>query len=229
MKSLVQFVQESLITEALVLFKVNGRNHQLGAKIEDGLRNFLKFAKKSYSFNNKTDLEKFYKDFKEYAKLSISDLKEFAIVDAASLANLIINNHEKLQEAGWKLDKIKSFDESARQKEYKKWKASEDYVEGKAFSRKDAEDESEDELERTMVVYHCDDPGDESLVREYTFKGKVTKDNQRQISMIKMDWCYQTDNDYYDARPILLSNYLKKSDAELEARTAVDDIIGKFD
>lgn len=229
MKSLVQFIQESLITEGFILFKPNTRNHQLAAKVEDGLRNFLKFAKTSYSFNNKADLEKFYKAFKDYAKLDISDLKEFGIVDAVTLANLIITNREKLQEAGWKLDKIKSFDESARQKEYKKWKASDDYVEGKAFSRKDAEDESEDELERTMVVYHCDDPGNDAMIREYTFKGKVTRENQRQVSMIKMDWAYQTDSDYYDARPILLSNYLKKSDAELEARTAVDDIIGKFD
>ena len=39
-----------------------------------------------------------------------------------------------------------------------------------------------------------------------------------------MDWHDQTGLNYYDARPILLSNYLKKSEAELAKReVAFDD------
>ena len=41
--------------------------------------------------------------------------------------------------------------------------------------------------------------------------------------MLKMDWCDKTGLKYYDARPILLSNYLKKSDAELAKREIVFD------
>ena len=47
--------------------------------------------------------------------------------------------------------------------------------------------------------------------------------------MLKVDWKYMTGLKYFDARPILLSNYLKKSDAELQKREITDDIIGKMD
>ena len=233
MKSLVEFINESLISEALTLylFKPKAATAQIAANFEDALRNFLESSKKEYSFNNKADLESFFKDFRDYAKREVkdNDRKILGVTDAASLANLIITNVEKLKEAGWKINKIKSFNESEREKKYKAWKKSDKYVEGKKFNKKEAEEESEDELNRIMVVYYVNDPKDESTTLEYEFTGKVNKDNQEQISMIKMDWHYATGLGYYDARPILLSNYLKKTDAELEAKSAVDDIIGKFD
>lgn len=229
MKSIANYINESLLTESVHILKLRAATAQRGVKIEDALKAFCKYSKTRYSFNNKQDLDKFFKAFCEYSKISNTDLKAFGITDGASIARLLINKKEDLEKEGWKFDAIKSFDETEMQKEYKAWKASDDYAEGKKFNRDDYKDADEETLVRTLVVYDVNDPGNPETTLQYDYEGKRNKDNEHQTNMRKMDWHYATNLKYYDARPILLSNYLKKSDEELAKRDVMDDIIGKND
>lgn len=196
---------------------------QDAANIEDAIKNFLNTTSKRYSFENKSDLDQLFKDFCKKSKIDNKLLKEFGIIDGKSIAKLITSHKEELEKDGWKFNAIKSFDETEQQKKYKAWKKSDDYVEGKKFNKADYKDADEEELERTLVVYDANDPGNDETTIEYDFYGKVGKDTSHQINMIKVDWHYGTGLKYYDARPILLSNYLKKSDAELAKREVVFD------
>ena len=228
MKSLVEYINESIvINEKLYFFKPNAKTFKSAADIEDAVKSFLNNATKRYSFENKSDLDQLFKDFCNFAKkhyaIDNKVLKEFNVIDGKSIARLITSHKEELEKDGWKFDAIKSFDESEQQKKYKAWKNSDDYVEGKKFVKRELKDADEEELERTLVVYDSNDPGNDETTIEYDFYGKVGKDTSHQINMIKVDWHYETGLKYYDARPILLSNYLKKSDAELAKREVVFD------
>ena len=96
--------------------------------VEDKIRSFLNITKKRYSLNSKYDIESLFNDFIKITELDLKLLKEFGIRDGKSLAKLLINNKEKLENEKWNLKAIKSFDESELKKEYKKWKESKDYV-----------------------------------------------------------------------------------------------------
>lgn len=224
MKSLVEYINENLyINEALILFKPSAKTAQDAAKIEDAIKSFINNSNKRYSFDNKTDLQQMFKDFCSKSKISTKLLKEFGVIDGKTIASLIIANKEKLEKDGWKFDCIKSFDETEQQKKYKAWKESDNYVKGEKFSKADLKDADEEELVRTLVVYDVNNPGNEETTIKYDFYGKMGKDTMHQINMIKVDWKYGTGLKYYDARPILLSNYLKKSDAELAKHEIVFD------
>ena len=215
MKSLVEYINENLhINEALILFKPSAKTAKNAADIEDAMKGFLQNTNKRYSFENKSDLDQLFKDFCNFAKkhyaIDNKVLKEFNVIEGKSIAKLITSNKEELEKAGWKFDAIKSFDETEQQKKYKAWKNSDDYVEGKKFVKRELKDADEEELERTLVVYDVNDPANNETTIEYDFYGKVGKDTSHQINMIKVDWKYSTGLKYYDARPILLSNYCKK-------------------
>lgn len=224
MKSLTEYINENMmINEKLYFFKPSAQKAQDAANIEDAIKNFLNTTSKRYSFENKSDLDQLFKDFCKKSKIDNKLLKEFGIIDGKSIAKLITSHKEELEKDGWKFNAIKSFDETEQQKKYKAWKKSDDYVEGKKFNKANYKDADEEELERTLVVYDANDPGNDETTIEYDFYGKVGKDTSHQINMIKVDWHYGTGLKYYDARPILLSNYLKKSDAELAKREVVFD------
>lgn len=222
MRSLTTYINETLetiINEAFILVKPTAKTATDAAKLEDGIRSFLNTTKTRYSFNNKQDLQQFFKDFCDKTKINNAILKEFGMTDGHAIAQKIIDNKEKLEKEGWKLTAIKSFDESAREKEYKAWKNSDDYVQGKTFNKDDYKDADEQTLTRTLVVYDRDNPGNPDTTLEYEFTGKRSKDNMHQVHMIRQDWCQYTKLNYYNnARECLLSYYLKKSDAELAKR-----------
>lgn len=225
MKTLIEYINENIIlNEALILFKPTAKTAQNAANVEDKLKSFFNNSKKRYSFENQTDIKQMYNDFVKYARLDNKVLKEFNIVDGKTIVYLIVNNKEALEAAGWNFNCIKSFDESEMEKEYKSWKNSDNYVEGKKFNREEYKDADEEELKRILVVYDRNDPGNEDTVIEYEFTGKRTKENSHQANMCKMDWAYSTGLDYWkNANTILLSNYLKKTDAELAKREVVFD------
>lgn len=222
MKSLANYICETLeaqINEAFILFKPTAKTAANAAKFEDELRSFLNNTKTRYSFNNKQDLQQFFKDFCDKSKINKAILKEFGMTDGHAIAQKIIDNKEKLEQDKWNLFAIKSFDESAREREYKAWKDSDDYVQGKTFNKDDYKDADEQTLTRTLVVYDRDNPGNTDTTLEYEFNGKRSKDNMHQVHMIRQDWCKYTGLNYYNnARECLLSYYLKKSDAELAKR-----------
>ena len=227
MKTLVEYINESLqqINEELILFKPTAKNAQDAALVEDKIRSFLNITKKRYSLNSKNEIEKLFNDFIKFAELDLKLLKEFGIINGKSLAKLLINNKEKIEKEKWNLNAIKSFDKKEIEKEYEKWKNSDDYTPGKKLDKSKYKDASEEELKRVLVVYDRMDPGNEATVIEYDFNGKRTKENSHQSNMRKMDWAKETGLDYWkNANTILLSNYLKKSDAELAKReVAFDD------
>lgn len=232
MKSLATYIYESLevqINEAFVLLKPTAKTAANAAKFEDELRGFLNTTKTRYSFNNKQDLQQFFKDFCDSSNINKAILKEFGMTDGHTIAQKIIDNKEKLEQYKWNLAAIKSFDESdesARKKEYKAWKNSDDYVQGKTFNKDDYKDADKQTLTRTLVVYDRNNPSNPDTTLEYEFTGKRSLDNMHQVHMIRQDWCQYTGLNYYNnARDCLLPYYLKKSDAELAKRkiTLTDD------
>lgn len=231
MRNLTDFIAEALKSSngSTSLFKMTKENAQKALNLQDKLRDFVKHSKSEYSLTSKTDLEKMFRDFIRYAHVDIATLKEFNITSGLDLANLLIENKEGLEKDGWVFTKIKSFNETELEKQYKKWKSSGDYVEGRKFDKEKVKDLEEDELKRILVVYDVNDPENEDTTIDYNFKGKRGKDTDHDVNMIKMDWKYKTHLKYFDARPILLSNYLKKTSEELKKREITDDIIGKMD
>jgi len=218
MKHINDFIVETLLTEGAHLFKITASNVHKGIKLEDALKNFINNSKKRYSFTNKQDLQALFKDYCSSSHLDRSDLREFGLTSGDAIATLINNKKEELEKEGWKFDCIKTFDESEREKEYKAWKNSDDYVEGKKLDRNNAKEEPTDELTRTMVIYDVNFPGSPDRTLEYEFKGVRSANNMHQVHMLRMDWHHKTGGKYYDARECFLSYYLKKSDEELKER-----------
>ena len=219
MKGLVKYINEALVSNSGTkhLFKITKDNAKNAALIEDELSSFLMHSKKRYSFTNKNDLEQFFKDFVSYSKISKDVLKEFGLISGSVIADLITKHHDELVNDGWNFKSIKSFDETEREKEYKKWKKSDDYVEGKKL-RDERELSDENELKRTLVVYDADWPGNPDTTLEYDFYGKRGKLTDHQVNMIRVDYHYRTGINYYKANTALLSNYLKKDEEALKKK-----------
>lgn len=219
MKGLVKYINEALVSNSGTkhLFKITKDNAKNAALIEDELSSFLMHSKKRYSFTNKNDLEQFFKDFVSYSKISKDVLKEFGLISGSKIADLITKHHDELVNDGWNFKSIKSFDETEREKEYKKWKKSDDYVEGKKL-RDERELSDENELKRTLVVYDADWPGNPDTTLEYDFYGKRGKLTDHQVNMIRVDYHYRTGINYYKANTALLSNYLKKDEEALKKK-----------
>lgn len=201
----------------VIFSNVTIKNIREAIRLQDAIKDFLSSTKSSYSLGSKIDIEKMFKEFNNKYKIEYYILKEFGIIGGRSMAELLLKSHQILVDENWNLSKIKDFDETKRQKQYKRWKESEDYVEGKHFGESNCGVE-----ERIMIVYDVNDPLNRENIFEYTLKGKVGKKTMDQVSMFKTDWHYQTGIKYYDARPILLENYLKKSEEELKRVVIVD-------
>lgn len=227
MKSLTEFIRESLLLEALILFKPTAKTAQAAANVEDAIKAFINNSGKKYSINSKTDVKQVYDDFLRYCAkgpntrgVKSETLKEVGITDGKELLNLIANHADELEKD--KVDINKFFKMTQLEKDYKAWTKSDDYSKGEKFNPEDA-DESEDELRRTLLIYNAKDPGNTDEIRKYDFYGKMGKSTSHQVNMRKMDWKYETGLNYYDARPILEYNYRKKSKEELEKVEFIDD------
>lgn len=226
MKTLQEYINEALVSKSGTkhLFKITKDNAKNVGLIEDKLSAFFKHSKKRYSFTNKTDLKQMFDDFVSYSGISRSTLKEFGLISGAAIADLITKQHDELVNDGWDFRSIKTFDETEREREYKKWKNSDDYVEGKKLrDEKELSDEPEDELKRTLVVYNADWPGNPDTTLEYDFYGKRGKSTDHQVNMIRVDYHYRTGINYYKANAELLSNYLKKDEEALKKKEIWDN------
>lgn len=226
MKTLQEYINEALVSKTGTkhLFKITKDNVKDVALIEDKLKAFFKHSKKRYSFTNKTDLKQMFDDFFKDAKISRSTLKEFGLISGAAIADLITINHDELVNDGWDFRSIKTFDETEREKEYKKWKKSDDYVVGKKLrDTTDLSDEPEDELKRTIVIYDANWPGNPETTFEYDFYGKRGKSTDHQVNMLRVDFHHLTGINYYDARAELLTNYLKKDEEALKKKEIWDN------
>ena len=189
------------------LFKVTISNVQYALKAEDELRNLFKCLPRDFSFTNKTDVDKLRRLFMEKTILRRSELKELGLLTGEAIVDLITDNKVMLEAMGWDFSKIKTFRESERRKEYKKWKASDRYTAGKRINLSTV-----DELRRTLVVYDANNPTNPETTLEYEFVGVIggSFEQRHQVYMIKSDWHYATGLDYFSANPCLLCHYVEK-------------------
>lgn len=196
------------------IFKLNINNALQGIQLESKLQEFCnRKSNKKYSFTNKADMEVLFFDFVKFSGLPSYIFKEFNLKNSTDIKNLLLQHAETLKELGWSFNTIKTLNDTEREKEYRQWKKSADYIPGKQFKGKQAYEnyeEPEEELERILVVYNADDPTNPDTTLEYKFIGKIGKNTEHQINMIRCDFCKLTGIDYFKANPCLLSHYLTK-------------------
>jgi hypothetical protein len=151
-----------------------------------------------------------YYDFVKFSGLPSYIFKEFGLRNSDDIKNVLMQHAEVLKELGWSFNAIKTLNDSEREKEYRQWKRSADYCAARQFRGKHNCEEPEEELKRILVIYNADDPQNAETILEYDFVGKVGKDTEHQINMLKYDFSRLTGIDYFKANPCLLSNFLNK-------------------
>lgn len=192
------------------IFKLNINNALQGIQLESKLQEFCNRKSKKYSFTCKNDMEVLYYDFVKFSGLPSYIFKEFGLRNSDDIKNVLIQHAEVLKKNGWLFNAIKSLNDSEREKEYRQWKRSTDYCAARQFRGKQNYEEPEEELKRILVIYNADDPQNPETVLEYDFVGKVGKDTEHQINMLRYDFSRLTGIDYFKANPCLLSNFLNK-------------------
>lgn len=229
MRTLTAFITESMKSYNEINIFKGLKGAKASEKIIETLQRLSKTKK--ININDRESVKSLWERFLGHSMYSREELSALGLKTADNLRDALLQNADKIIE-NWPEDavaKIKDFNLSDTEKKYRAWKKSDKYVKGEDFKGKDAyEDEDEEALERVMVVYNANDPGDQSTVKTYKLEGKVGKDTQEQINMFKVDWKYETGLKYFDARPCLLSYYLKKTEDEL-TKLYDDDIIGLMD
>lgn len=165
------------------------------------LKNYFTSLKgKKYSLGNKTELRNVFKEFVntltfgDYTK-NLSTIKKYGIATEQGFAKFILANHDEFVKNKFYIDWVKQWDESEIEKEYKKWKESNNYV---------ASINDEDAEERDLVIYDRWNPEDH-IVKP--FRGKRGKSTDHEVNMLRMDFKHEFGVKYYDCYPILFKNY----------------------
>lgn len=203
MKDISNFIIEALDNKNV---RSLWANKMEAKQIQDKLKNFLTGYKGKVSLTNKSELSKFFKQF--VATLSFGTgmqnlrvLKEYGMATEQGFAAILLGNHEKFEEKEWNVSCIKNFDLSEVEKEYRKWKNSDEYVKG--VNVNDIED-TDDLDDRTLIVYDRWDP---ETAEEFDFKGKRGKNTEHFVNMCRVEFGKDTDTNYYNCYPILAKNY----------------------
>lgn len=229
MRTLTRFITESIKSYNEINIFKGIKGAKASEKIIETLQRLSKTKK--ININDRESVKYLWERFLGHSMYSREELSALGLKTADNLRDALLQNADRILE-NWPEDavaKIKDFNLSDTEKKYRAWKKSDKYVKGEDFKGKDAyADDDKEALERVMVVYNANDPGDQSTVKTYRLEGKVGKDTQEQINMFKVDWKYETGLKYFDARPCLLSYYLKKTEDEL-TKLYDDDIIGLMD
>lgn len=209
MKSLNQFINESIITEAIK--DIWSLDSELKAEIISILnKTFSELKNGIYSLDNKEDCKKIWSVLQEKSGAKLSNfvkdkLASYGLKDPQSFRNFILSNHDKFVKYKFNIDWVLQWNETEAEKKYKEWKDSKDYVEA-------VDDESADE--RDLVIYDRWNP---EIHASYPFKGKRGKGTDHQVNMIRLEFHYDFDVKYYDCYPILAKNYYGHED-ELKKR-----------
>lgn len=200
MKTLNQFIKESLICEAKNIWSLGSKEKAEMVKILDETFSELK-NERIFSLDNQEDCKKIYNTFKEHCKLlgtptMVSDkLASYGIKDYESFRKFILGNHDQFVKYHFNIDWVLQWNETEAEKKYKEWKASKDYVE-------EIDDESAEE--RDLIIYDRWNPETHA---PYPFKGKRGKGTDHQVNMLRLEFHYDYDVKYYDCYPILAKNY----------------------
>lgn len=193
-------------------------SNRAAIEMVDSLKNaFTTLAtnKAKYSLTNQTEAKKVFDKVVKSLKFGDSNrnmqfMKKFGLYTPEKLAIFILSNPETLKSKRFNLDWVKNFDLSAAEQEYKKWKDSKDYVEGKLFDKREDDEEPE---KRMLIVYDRHNP---EVHMQFDFIGKRGKQTDHQVNMMRVQFHYATDVKYYDCYPCLGSYYYSKSVEELK-------------
>jgi len=203
MKSLISFIQESLqITEAL---KDVFAHTKEANEILHNIKIFAdKMKGKKISLDNQNERGQVFKKFIEgstWPKNMVYDIyKKYGLATEEGFRGFWLSNHDQLEKLDVNLSWIKQFDLSEIEKQYKKYKESDEYVEGIK-----GEDVNQDEIgERDLVIYDRWNP---DTYEVFQFSGKRNKNNEKIVNMHRMTFHYDYDVKYYDCYPILSKNY----------------------
>lgn len=216
MKSLVDY-----INEASTDFQKNTIDTSKIIRIFEYCYRVNKYANNSISLNNKTDLNKFYKQLSQaaaavYLSEATKILRKFEITGPESLKKFIYENVEKFKEYHLNELIFKDFNETEAEKEYKKWKDSDEYVEDMS------DEEAKNYTGRSIVIYDRYNPATHIIKQ---FDGKRGKSTDHIINMFRMDFKAKTGTKYFNCYSILFDNYIKGG-KDLEE---YHDIIGEND
>ena len=211
------------------ILKMNVANSAKGLKIEDALRSFVRNTKNKYNLSTKTGATNFYNDFIRYADISIEHLRTFNLNNAKHFANAIINKKADLENDGWKFNCIKTTSRDILLRELDELRKAGVNVDGHKVNARNYKNIDYNSLTRELVIYNVDEPNNPETTIAYPFYGARGKHDgyggDHQEHVYAGHWAMQTGLDYYNARGILLENYLKKTDDELKAREILDDAI----
>jgi len=206
MKNIKEYITESYITEAVNEIKSIWASKIEAKQIQDKLKNFFKGYKGKVSLTNKSELGKFFKQFLGTLSFgtnmqNLRVLKDYGMATEQGFAAVILGNQKEFEENKWNTECIKNFDLSEIEKEYKKWKDSDEYVQGVKVDDTSEQDDIDD---RILIVYDRWDP---ETAEEFDFKGKRGKSTEHIVNMCRVEFGKDTDTKYYDCYPILAKNY----------------------
>lgn len=201
MKNLIDFINECLIMEGKDIWSLPAKDKAEMVNILDSTFQELQ-SDRIYSLDNQSDCDKIYAKFKEQCKrlgtpkMIANKLAAIGIKDARTFRGFILSNHDKFEKYHFKIDWVMQWNETEAEKQFKKWKDSNDYV--------DAIDD-ESAKERYLVVYDRWDPEHHEV---YPFVGKRGKHTDHQVNMLRFKFHYDEDVKYYDCYSILFKNYI---------------------
>lgn len=125
---------------------------------------------------------------------------------------------------------IKNLDLSTIGKEYEIFKNSEEFQPGELFDVNKFDPKSETKDSRILVLYDCADPKNKEKTYFFTIPRKCSGKNAEYveylINMHKMTYQKITKIPYFDVRPILAVNYIKKSAKFLEEKYFLQPVQG---
>lgn len=233
MKNLIEYIYEERLTKENTNESETVKQTKQNVEFFDKLFNNLstKLEKKNkrsndgervqYSLNDKIQQKKLYnaliKTMVDSINVEEKLKKEFKVKDGHDLARFLWKNAKFFSKVTSIGIVIKNFDEREIMANYRKFKSSAKYQDGEPFNPEEFDPTLDgSEGYRTLVIYDVNDPGNLDSVLSYKLYGtRGYKDVEHDVNNFKTNWRINTDLTYYDARPILAKNYIKKTPDQL--------------
>lgn len=206
MKSILEFIKESFqLNEGLTIKNVFNIKDSEALEVLTNIKRFCEEMKgQKVSLDNQTELRTAFNKFiskSTWPKSMVHKIyRNYGLATEKGFRGFFLSNHDKLEKQKINLDWVKQFDLTEIEKQYKAYKESDDYIQGRK-----GEDVNPDEIEeRDLIIYDRWNP---DTFEVFTFKGKRGKNTDQQVNMFRMDFHYDYDVKYYDCYPILAKNY----------------------
>lgn len=205
MKAIIEYIKEALQMNESAKKDVFNIKDKEALEVLTNIKRFCDSMKgEKKSLDNKTELRTLFNKFIEkstWPKSMVHSIyKQYGLATQEGFRGFFLSNHDRLEKQKIYIDWIKQFDLSEIEKQYQTYKKSDEYVPG----RKGEDVDPEEVEERDLVVYDRWNP---DTFEVFPFKGKRSKNNEKQVNMFRMDFRYDYDVKYYDCYPILAKNY----------------------